>query len=301
MTMQRYSATERVGVNRVEQIIVGDLGWIFREQPIVDMGIDAQIELVVDSTATGKLVAAQIKTGSSHFHEARDAYTYYGHLEHLEYWLDHSLPVVLIAHLPESDQTVWVQVTSESAVKTKTAWKIAIPKDNKLGSATKERLEAIFAGTPARQRLRKLSLDLPLMRHINAGSKVSVELDDWVNKSLGRSTIEVVVDDTTDETHSQKWPVYFGGYGMKQLAEKLFPWAKASIDEDFYEENDELRGGWEDERDRGADINNGIVEPGADMPEEYPYAERGGETELYRTERSRRTSEACVAGHGPRS
>lgn len=44
--MERYSATERIGVNAVERIVVSELGWIFREQPIMDMGIDAQIELV---------------------------------------------------------------------------------------------------------------------------------------------------------------------------------------------------------------------------------------------------------------
>src|SRR4029077_19578870 len=107
--------------------------------------------------------------------------------------------------------------------------------------------------------------------HIKSGSKVSVELEDWINKSLGRSTVEVFVDDAVDEAHSQKWPVYFTGYTMKHLAEKLFPWAEARIDEDFYEENDELRGGWEEARDHAADIDNGIAEPGAEMPEEYPY------------------------------
>jgi hypothetical protein len=282
--MDRYSATERIGVNAVERIVVSELGWIFREQPIVDMGIDAQIELVENGIPTGKLVALQIKSGASHFRNGPEAYTYYGDLTHLEYWLDHALPVVLIAYLPEFDETLWVHVTAHSVVRTKKAWRVSIPKKNKLGPDTKHLMEKVFEGTPAQQRLRKLSIDLPLMRHINAGSKVSVELEDWINKSLGRTTIEVFVDDEVDETHSQKWPMYFGGYGMKELAEMLFPWADASIDEEFYEQNDERRGGWEEARDRAADIDNGISEPGAAdvITDEYPYAERGGEVEVYR-------------------
>jgi Domain of unknown function (DUF4365) len=280
--MGRYLTTERIGVNAVERVFVSDLGWIFREQPIVDMGIDAQAELVKDGNPTGKLIALQIKSGGSHFHASPSGYTYYGDLVHLDYWLGHALPVVLIAHLPESDEVLWVQVTANSVVRTGKAWRILIPKENKLGAASKPLLERTFEGTPAEQRLRRLSIDLPLMRHVKAGRKVSVELEDWINKSLGRTTIEVFVHDELDETHSQKWPTYFGGYGMKELSEVLFPWADASIDEEFYEQNNEFGGGWEEDRDRAADIDNGIAEPGVEIVDEYPYAERGGEIELYR-------------------
>ena len=48
--MARYSTTERIGVNAVEHIVLHELGWIFREQPIVDMGIDAHIERVDDGS-----------------------------------------------------------------------------------------------------------------------------------------------------------------------------------------------------------------------------------------------------------
>jgi len=54
--MGRFTKTERIGVNAVERIVLDDLGWIFREQLIVDLGIDAHIELV-EHEPTGKLVA----------------------------------------------------------------------------------------------------------------------------------------------------------------------------------------------------------------------------------------------------
>jgi hypothetical protein len=280
--MKRYSATERIGLNAVERIVVSGLGWIFREQPIVDMGIDAQIELVENGNPSGKLIALQLKSGASHFRSSPDAYTYYGDLTHLDYWLSHALPVILVAHLPESDETLWVHVTALVVARTEKAWRISIPKKNKLGPETKHLIERVFEGTPAQQRLRRLTIDLPLLRHIKAGSKVSVELEDWINKSLGRTSIEVFVHDEIEETHSQKWPTYFGGYGMKELAGVLFPWADASLDDEFYEQNNELGGGWEEDRDRAADIDNGIAEPAAEIVDEYPYAERGGEVELYR-------------------
>ena len=45
----------------------GEAGLIFREQPTSDFGIDAQFEVKEGSTATGRLIAAQIKAGRSQF------------------------------------------------------------------------------------------------------------------------------------------------------------------------------------------------------------------------------------------
>jgi hypothetical protein len=50
--MPRYSPTERIGVNATERIVVNDLGWIFREQLVVDQGIDAHIERVDNKEPT---------------------------------------------------------------------------------------------------------------------------------------------------------------------------------------------------------------------------------------------------------
>ena len=78
--MSRYSSTERIGVSAIDNKI-SSLGWIFREQPIVDMGIDAHIE-VVDVNPTGKLLGVQIKTGASHFTNHYNYLLYYGKVIH---------------------------------------------------------------------------------------------------------------------------------------------------------------------------------------------------------------------------
>jgi hypothetical protein len=199
--MTKYSRTERVGVNAVERIVVAELGWIFREQPILDFGIDAQVELVEDGP-TGKLVGLQIKSGEGNFRKTPEGLVYYGDLRHLNYWLGHSLPVILVAHLPKSDETFWVQVTAQAAKRTRKAWRIVVPKAKRFGLATKDELTAVYEGTPAQQRFRRLSFDSPLMRHIKGGNKVSVQLEDWINKSLGRTTISVFVDDERRLRHS---------------------------------------------------------------------------------------------------
>lgn len=270
--MARYSTTERIGINALESIVLNDLGWIFREQPIADMGIDAQIERVDDGSPTGKLIALQIKTGMSQFRETDDAFIYYGSLVHLDYWTGHSLPVILVAHLPESGQTMWALIDETTVRRTGKKWKIAIKKSNMLGQETLDALEKVSEGTPGQQRLRQLSIDEPLMRHIEKGGKVSVELEDWVNKSLGRTPVRVFVhDEDGNETLSQDWFLYYTGYGMKGLAEALFPWATASVDADFYDEQ-----GDPDEGD------NGLAWPDQASDAIYPYTEAGGEIDYYR-------------------
>ena len=283
--MARYSTTERIGVNAVEHIVLHELGWIFREQPIVDMGIDAHIERVDDGSPTGKLVALQIKTGSSHFHESGDGFVYYGSLTHLDYWSGHSLPVLLVAHFPESNQTLWALVTEGSTARTAKGWKIAIPKANVFGETSRDQLAEIFEGSPAQQRLRKLSIDEPLMRHITDGGKVSVELEEWVNKSLGRTPVQVFIHDKNgNETLSQDWFQYYVGYGVKELAEALFPWATAIVDEEFYEEHADQEEDWRDALSRAIDEDNGIIHGAPDPDAVYPYSESAGEVESYRLE-----------------
>lgn len=274
--MGRYSPTERIGVNAVEDIVLRELGWIFREQPVVDMGIDAHIEFVEDNNPTGKLIALQIKTGASHFHDSKDTLVYYGNLAHLNYWSNHSLPVLLVAHLPETGKTYWIKIDIDEVSRTSHGWKISIPKTNIFGDATRRQLRSSFEGTPVQQRLRKLLIDEPLMRHIHDGGKISVDLEDWINKSLGRTPVKVFIyDKLGNETLSQEWFQLYAGYGIKELAETLFPWASVGIDQDFYDEgfdNEEYRSDWHGEF--ALEYRNSI----------YPYSESAGEIESYRLE-----------------
>lgn len=283
--MTRYDPTERIGVNAVERIVIDELGWIFREQPIVDMGIDAHIERVDEGSPTGKLAAVQIKSGLGNFREQESCLVYYGALRHLEYWSGHSLPVVLIAHIPERDETFWTVVDEESAARTRTGWKIEIPKTNHFGSQAKSELHVIFEGSPAQQRLRKLVMDEPLMRHVQEGGKVSLELEDWVNKSLGRTPVRVYVhDDDGNEMLSREWFQYYVGYGPKELAETLFPWSRATVDFEFYGENSIYEEGWESELARAIDEDNGISRNEIGTEIVYPYSDSAGEVEAYRLE-----------------
>jgi len=55
----------RLGVHGVALLVVGALGWKFREQRESDWGIDAIIEIAEDDRPIGRLIALQIKSGES--------------------------------------------------------------------------------------------------------------------------------------------------------------------------------------------------------------------------------------------
>ncbi len=283
--MSRYSPTERIGVNEVEKIVLNELGWIFREQPIEDMGIDAHLERVDKKYPTGKLIAIQIKTGESHFSETKDSFVYYGKLVHLDYWTGHSLPVILVAHFPKNRQTLWVAINESTVERTPKAWKVSIPKSNIFRKAAIDSLSTIFEGTPAQQKQRKLSIDEPLMRHIENGGKVSIALEEWINKSLGRSPIEVFIyDENGNETLSREWFQYYTGHSIQELACALFPWADVIIDSDFYEEyeDENYDDDWRAEIMREIDEDDRNISSGSGAL--YPYTESAGEVEYYRLE-----------------
>jgi hypothetical protein len=122
----RYNPTERLGVIEASYIVTRDLGWIFREQSVVDIGIDAIIEQVENNDPTGKFLAVQVKSGLGHFHRKPEALILYISNIHYNYWTNLNLPVILIAYIP-NEATYWQELSKKSIRPSKTRWKVEIP------------------------------------------------------------------------------------------------------------------------------------------------------------------------------
>jgi len=90
----------RIGVGKC-CVKFEELGFLFREQAIGDYGIDAIIETKNDNYLSGKLIALQIKSGDSYFKEKKDdKIIYRGENKHYDYWINHSLPVIIVLYSP---------------------------------------------------------------------------------------------------------------------------------------------------------------------------------------------------------
>lgn len=129
-TYSQAARTGDKGVRIVENIVIDKLKWIFKEQEAQkDLGIDAHIELLGDDgAALGRLIAAQIKCGKSFFkNRADDGFVFYGHIKHLNYFLNYSLPVILILCDPDTSNSWWCEVNPLETEQTKAAWRMIVP------------------------------------------------------------------------------------------------------------------------------------------------------------------------------
>ena len=94
--MTEDNITERIGIHKVALTFLQKYGWLEREQFVSDFGIDIQVEIVKNGNPTGLLYCLQVKSGKSYIKETDDNIIYYTQNErHIEYWQNHSLPVLL--------------------------------------------------------------------------------------------------------------------------------------------------------------------------------------------------------------
>jgi hypothetical protein len=153
------------GMRMVDRVISEELSWIFRDQARKDFGIDALIELVHgDRRVSGRLIAAQIKCGKSWFSEPTAdsaGWVYRGEVRHLNYWLGHSLPVILILCDPDDDRCYFAHVTAARARQTSSGWSMVVPRAQTLDVSAREQLQRL---TRAPQR--KDVVEFALLQHL---------------------------------------------------------------------------------------------------------------------------------------
>jgi hypothetical protein len=101
---------EREGVLKIA-LSLNTYGYVFRETPNGDIGIDGQIEHVnYKGEATGKIVATQIKSGNSYLVDKGDHFAFYPQEKHRNYWAVFPLPVILFVFYPKDDRIYFTDV-----------------------------------------------------------------------------------------------------------------------------------------------------------------------------------------------
>lgn len=135
----KYNSEERIGVYSVAKIFTQNLKCIFREQPINDFGIDAFVEITTfgldlkSTTPTGRLIGVQIKSGESYFKELKDDHIVFrGSKKHMNYWLNHSIPVIVVIYDKITDTAYWQEINKTTVILTGKSFKLRIPKQNLL-------------------------------------------------------------------------------------------------------------------------------------------------------------------------
>lgn len=228
--------TDRVGVSKLETLFAQS-GWFFREQFVKDYGIDAQVEIVENEKPTGQLIALQIKSGESYFNESdKKTITYRPDTKHIEYWLRHDLPVIITLFNPAEDKFYWTPVSKDTIKKTKKSYKIVIPKSNVLNSSNCNLLKRVYKLDVPTYRFKRLLLDLEWMNLIKEGECVYAEYEDWVNKSLSRTSIKIFCDSNSGYKELVIPQHYWAGHSSLEILERFIPWADCEMDVEAYDE-----------------------------------------------------------------
>lgn len=287
--MTQYNSTDRIGINKVESIILSNFNWIPRTILQSDVGIDMEVEIVESSKATGQLFVLQIKTGESYFNEEKDdCVIYRGDLKHYQYWLNHSLPVFIVLCNPSTGMIIFEQISKENCEILAKGFKIPIPKFNVLDSSNIDRFRIIDDESIYNKRFQRLIIQKELINKVKEGKRIRIEIEDWCNK-LGYAMSSKIfeIDENDDEIEISNSESNSMSY-IEQLA-LLYPWSEFIIDDEFYydEEYDffmENYGIWDpdDKCYIGARENFCDVRPAANVIR--PINTGGGEINLYRLE-----------------
>src|ERR1700730_1682924 len=226
--------TDRLGLHKLGEFFAG-VGWLFREQPTDDYGIDAQVEITDGHDALGALIGIQIKSGYSYFREQTDdTIVFRSNDRHIEYWLKHALPVIIVLYDDVADALYWGVISEVTIKRTGKAWRVDVPKENILSGESLGKLQALTQPPPYVQRLNRLRLDRAWIDLVAQDEVVYVEFEDWVNKSLPRFEVKIGCD-SRDDIATQNWPMMYGpGLSFKELLARLLPWADFEMDEDAY-------------------------------------------------------------------
>lgn len=237
------NSTERIGVHHVGEIAERNQ-WLFREQPIDDIGIDAYMELTEPTGESKQLLALQIKSGSSWFKEKKDDYIIFRKINERQYnyWTMNSLPCIVVLYNPDDGVCIWQKLTTETIEKTNdgkgNCYFVKVPLTQVfLNNLSNEKLLS-FTNLP--QHITNYNFLLSqkkFMQIIQDGGEIKLHSMEWVNKCSGRGDTELIVNDGKS-VKKYSYPYWFPFTPYTMVFPQLFPWADFKADDDFFEEND---------------------------------------------------------------
>lgn len=238
------NSIERQGIGHCQKVASMNK-WMFREQPIDDIGIDAHLEIVDETGKIKQLLALQIKSGTSWFKERKEDNFIFRRINERQYnyWTTNSLPCIIVLYNPENDICIWQVLTQDTIKRTKEG-------DGK-GYFVEIPINHIFLDSESHSKLLDIT-NLPehitnynfllsqknYMQLIQSGANIKLHATEWIHKSSGRGTTELVVEND-GSIERFEYPYWFPYTPYKMVFPRLFPWADFTADENFFEEIDD--------------------------------------------------------------
>jgi uncharacterized protein DUF4365 len=197
---QDSDRTERIGVG-IALAAFESLGFAFREQPESDYGIDAHAELIESEQPTGQLLGLQLKSGPSYLAETcDDGYVFRTDKEHVEYWRNHALPVLICLCDIERKVIFWNVVNAETATLTGKGYKFTVPATQTIAPSSTDALRSLLTPIVAADRYTIFKTD-----DTSHGGAKRYSFKVVLNGTVSKAEVAAIVRQVTNEGQKRRY------------------------------------------------------------------------------------------------
>ncbi|MFK8268613.1 MULTISPECIES: DUF4365 domain-containing protein [Flavobacteriales] len=142
-----------------------ECGWIFREQTVVDLGVDALVETPIDENGNVKIFGIQIKGGGSNFSKTKNCLAFYFSERHYYYWnaISKIYPLFIILQ-DNKGKIYWQEYNQNFISKTSKYWKLNIPFQNVFNEKTKEKILDILFEKKINKKVIETNYSFPIQK-----------------------------------------------------------------------------------------------------------------------------------------
>ena len=245
----------RAGIYSVSRISDGLNEFIFREQVTGTTGIDGHIEVVRPSYKSSRILGVKVFIAEAD--NPKDVYVCNGNRDHLIYWFQHSIPVLIMVYDSSAGKVFWEHLREDNIIVTELGWSINVPRSQEFNE---EAIRSIYEIPSYSPNLSRMAVDRPWMDIIESGVyKLFVIAEENINRPTRKGILKIYVTDLDGKVeHIYAWP-FFVNPDMPYVyrLNELFPWANISVDKDYYDVQER---GEENERDSLCNIRPWMVE-----------------------------------------
>ncbi|MBT5019772.1 MAG: DUF4365 domain-containing protein [Planctomicrobium sp.] len=200
MKAQDTDRTERIGMG-IAMSAFESQDFAFREQSESDYGIDAHAERIEGEKASGRLLAVQLKSGASYLSETcAEGYVYRTDKKHAEYWLNHSLPVLICLCDTDAKKVFWQVVTSDTAQSTGKGFKFVVPTSQQVELSSVSALRDLLSPVVAADRYTTFKTD---DTSHGAAKRYSIEV--VLNATMSKAEVAAIVRQVTNEGQKRRY------------------------------------------------------------------------------------------------
>lgn len=197
---QKSDRTERIGVG-IAMLAFESQGFAFREQSESDYGIDAHAELIDLQRPTGRLLAMQLKSGSSYLSDkSSDGFIFRAEKKHVKYWQNHSLPVLICLCDIHSNTIYWQVVNPNTATSTGKHYKFNVPASQKIDSSSVTALRDLLSPIVTTNRYTIIKID-----DTSHGAAKRYSFKVVLNGTMSKAEVATIVRQVTNAGQKRRY------------------------------------------------------------------------------------------------